>query len=217
MYGYTVAQGLVHVLKACGDNLTRENVMKQAASIKDLELGGLLPGIKVNTSATDFAPISAASADEVQGRDLGSVRRSHQRRRRRLTLPSELTDCQGNCHGTGPCAHRAQGLFLEGHRRSCHKSRTTLRKWETWNACNNQETCYCLGCVRSVCRNQQRRARAEEIRQRRHRYRDQDRQHHALQRTRFRLRRDRQDRRGLLQEDQRRGRHQRPQDQLHQL
>src|SRR5438876_3450538 len=58
MYGYTVAQGLVHVLKNCGDNLTRENVMKQAASIKDLELGGLLPGIKVNTSATDFAPLS---------------------------------------------------------------------------------------------------------------------------------------------------------------
>src|SRR3954471_20418906 len=58
MYAYTVAQGLVHVLKACGDNLTRENVMKQAASIRDLELGGLLPGMKVNTSATDFAPLS---------------------------------------------------------------------------------------------------------------------------------------------------------------
>src|SRR3954466_13792432 len=58
MYGYTVAQGLVHVLKACGDDLTRENIMKQAASIRDLELGGLLPGIKVNTSASDFAPLS---------------------------------------------------------------------------------------------------------------------------------------------------------------
>ena len=58
MYGYTVAQGLVYVLKNCGDDLTRENIMKQAASIKNLQLGGLLPGIKVNTSATDFAPIS---------------------------------------------------------------------------------------------------------------------------------------------------------------
>ncbi|HET9394961.1 MAG TPA: ABC transporter substrate-binding protein, partial [Nitrospiraceae bacterium] len=58
MYAYTVAQGLEHVLRSSGDNLTRANVMKQAASIKDLELGGLLPGIKVNTSATDFAPIS---------------------------------------------------------------------------------------------------------------------------------------------------------------
>ncbi|MBJ7403955.1 MAG: ABC transporter substrate-binding protein [Bradyrhizobium sp.] len=58
MYGYIVAQGLVHVLKACGDNLTRENIMKQAASIKDFEPAGLLPGVKVNTSATDFAPLS---------------------------------------------------------------------------------------------------------------------------------------------------------------
>jgi branched-chain amino acid transport system substrate-binding protein len=58
MYAYIVSQGMVHVLKACGDNLTRENVMKQAANIKDLQLGGLLPGVKVNTSATDFAPLS---------------------------------------------------------------------------------------------------------------------------------------------------------------
>jgi len=67
MYGYTVAQGLVHVLKACGDNLTRENVMKQAASIRDLELGGLLPGIKVNTGATDFAPISQLQLMKFKG------------------------------------------------------------------------------------------------------------------------------------------------------
>ncbi len=58
IYGYTVAQGIVHVLKACGDDLTRENVMKQAASIKGLEIGSLLPGVKVNTSASNFAPIS---------------------------------------------------------------------------------------------------------------------------------------------------------------
>ena len=56
-YGYSSAQTLVHVLKACGDNLTRENVMKQAASIKDLQQEMGLPGIKLNTSATDFAPI----------------------------------------------------------------------------------------------------------------------------------------------------------------
>jgi branched-chain amino acid transport system substrate-binding protein len=58
MYGYIVAQGLVHVLKACGDDLTRANVMKQAASIKDFEPAGLLPGIKANTGPTDFAPLS---------------------------------------------------------------------------------------------------------------------------------------------------------------
>jgi branched-chain amino acid transport system substrate-binding protein len=67
MYAYTVAQGLVHVLKACGDNLTRENVMKQAASISDLELGTLLPGIKVNTSPTDFAPISQLQLMKFKG------------------------------------------------------------------------------------------------------------------------------------------------------
>src|SRR3954469_10016269 len=67
MFGYTVAQGLVHVLKASGDNLTRENVMKQAASIKDLELGGLLPGIKVNTSASDFAPLSSVQLIRFKG------------------------------------------------------------------------------------------------------------------------------------------------------
>jgi branched-chain amino acid transport system substrate-binding protein len=58
MYGYIVAQGLVQVLKASGDDLTRANVMKQAANIKDFEPGGLLPGVKVNTSPTDFAPLS---------------------------------------------------------------------------------------------------------------------------------------------------------------
>jgi branched-chain amino acid transport system substrate-binding protein len=67
MYGYTVAQGLVHVLKACGDDLTRANMMKQAASINGLELGGLLPGIKVQTSATDFAPISQLQLMKFKG------------------------------------------------------------------------------------------------------------------------------------------------------
>ena len=67
MYAYTVAQGLVHVLKACGDDLTRANIMKQAASIQNLELGGLLPGIKVNTSATDFAPLSQLQLERFKG------------------------------------------------------------------------------------------------------------------------------------------------------
>jgi branched-chain amino acid transport system substrate-binding protein len=67
MYGYTVAQTLEHVLKSSGDNLTRENVMKQAASLKDLELGGMLPGVKINTSATDFAPISQMQLVKFKG------------------------------------------------------------------------------------------------------------------------------------------------------
>jgi branched-chain amino acid transport system substrate-binding protein len=56
-YGYSVAQTLVQTLKQCGDNLTRENVMKQAANLKDLKLDMLLPGITINTSPTDFYPI----------------------------------------------------------------------------------------------------------------------------------------------------------------
>ena len=57
IYGYATAQTMVQVLKQCGDNLTRENVMKQAASLKDFTSEVMLPGIKVNTAANDFFPI----------------------------------------------------------------------------------------------------------------------------------------------------------------
>jgi len=57
VYGYGVAQTMVEVLKQSGDDLTRANVMKQAASLKNFEPDTLLPGIKINTSPTDFAPI----------------------------------------------------------------------------------------------------------------------------------------------------------------
>ena len=57
VYGYAAAQTMVQVLKQAGDDLTRENVMKQAASLKDFTPDTTLPGIKINTSATDFAPI----------------------------------------------------------------------------------------------------------------------------------------------------------------
>jgi len=56
--GYAVAQTMVQVLKQCGDDLTRENIMKQAANLKDFRPDVLLPGIRINTSATNFAPIS---------------------------------------------------------------------------------------------------------------------------------------------------------------
>ena len=55
--GYNVAQALVQVLRQCGDDLRRENVMRQAANLKDLELDMLLPGIKVSTGPNDYAPI----------------------------------------------------------------------------------------------------------------------------------------------------------------
>jgi ABC-type branched-subunit amino acid transport system substrate-binding protein len=65
--GYGVAQTLVQVLKQCGDDLTRENVMKQAANLKDFRTEVLLPGIAINTSATDFAPISQLQLMKFEG------------------------------------------------------------------------------------------------------------------------------------------------------
>jgi branched-chain amino acid transport system substrate-binding protein len=60
VYGYTVAQGLVQVLKQAGDNLTRENVMKQAASL-DITLPMLLPGVNVKTGRTTSTRSSVSS------------------------------------------------------------------------------------------------------------------------------------------------------------
>src|ERR1700704_2020863 len=57
VYGYGAAQTMVKVLEMCGDDLTRANVMKQAAALKDFTPDTLLPGVKINTSPTDFAPI----------------------------------------------------------------------------------------------------------------------------------------------------------------
>ncbi len=57
VYGYGAAQTMVKVLEMSGDDLTRANVMKQAASLKDFVPDTLLPGVKINTSPTDFAPI----------------------------------------------------------------------------------------------------------------------------------------------------------------
>jgi branched-chain amino acid transport system substrate-binding protein len=57
VYGYLAAQTLVEVLKRCGDDLTRDNIMKQAAGLEKLELGMLLPGITIDTGPNDYAPL----------------------------------------------------------------------------------------------------------------------------------------------------------------
>jgi len=67
VYGYTAAQTMVKVLTQCGDDLTRENVMKQAASLKDFTPDTLLPGIKINTGPTDFAPIEQLQMMQFKG------------------------------------------------------------------------------------------------------------------------------------------------------
>ena len=67
VYAYSVAQSLVEVLKRCGDDLTHDSIMKQAASIKDLELPMLLPGVKLNTSPTDFFPVKQVQMARFNG------------------------------------------------------------------------------------------------------------------------------------------------------
>ena len=68
MYGYTVARTLEQVLKQCGDNLTRENVMKQAASMKGQYIDTLLPGITITTSDNDYAPIESVQMQRFNGK-----------------------------------------------------------------------------------------------------------------------------------------------------
>ena len=68
VYGYTAAKTMVQVLKHCGDNLTRENVMKQAASLKDFAPNTLLPGIKINTGPKDFATIESVQLMRFDGK-----------------------------------------------------------------------------------------------------------------------------------------------------
>jgi branched-chain amino acid transport system substrate-binding protein len=67
VYGYSAAQTLVYVLKECGNDLSRANVMKQAATIKNLSLPMLLPGITINTSPTDFYPIEQLQLGRFDG------------------------------------------------------------------------------------------------------------------------------------------------------
>jgi branched-chain amino acid transport system substrate-binding protein len=67
VYAYLLAQTMVQVLKQCGDELTRANVMKQATNLKDFELGLLLPGIKINTSPTDYFPIEQMQMSRFNG------------------------------------------------------------------------------------------------------------------------------------------------------
>jgi branched-chain amino acid transport system substrate-binding protein len=66
-YGMMSAMTMVQVLKQCGNDLSRENIMKEAANLKDLELPMLLPGIKVNTSPDNFAPIKQMQLQRFTG------------------------------------------------------------------------------------------------------------------------------------------------------
>ena len=68
VFGYAAAQTLVQVIKQCGDDLTRENVMRQAASLKDFRIEVALPGIKLSSSPTDYAPIKSVQLQRFNGK-----------------------------------------------------------------------------------------------------------------------------------------------------
>jgi branched-chain amino acid transport system substrate-binding protein len=67
VYAYAAARTMVQVLKQCGNDLTRANVMKQAANLKEFDPGLLLPGIKINTSPTNYAPIQQVQLMRFEG------------------------------------------------------------------------------------------------------------------------------------------------------
>ena len=68
VYGPSIAATVVQVLKQCGEELTRENVMRQAANLHDFTVPMLLPGIKINTSPTDFLPVKQVQMGKFDGR-----------------------------------------------------------------------------------------------------------------------------------------------------
>lgn len=69
VYACAVSQALVQVLKQCADDLSRENIMRQSANLHDLELPLLLPGIRINTSPTDYRPIKQMQPMRFNGRN----------------------------------------------------------------------------------------------------------------------------------------------------
>ena len=69
VYGYSVGQTIAQVLRQCGDNLTRENVMRQAANMKRYRVETLLPGVVIDTGADDFAPIESVQLQRFNGKE----------------------------------------------------------------------------------------------------------------------------------------------------
>ena len=90
VYGYGAAQTMVKVLQMCGDDLTRANIMKQAASLKDFEPDTLLAGHQDQHLADRLRPDQAAADDAVQGREVGPVRPHHHRRSEQLELEGRV-------------------------------------------------------------------------------------------------------------------------------
>jgi branched-chain amino acid transport system substrate-binding protein len=67
IYGYDAAILMAEILKRCGDDLSRDNILKQSITIKDLDLPMLLPGVKINTSPTNYSPIRSMQLQSFNG------------------------------------------------------------------------------------------------------------------------------------------------------
>ncbi|MEY9143160.1 branched-chain amino acid transport system substrate-binding protein [Bradyrhizobium elkanii] len=102
-YGYSTAQLMVHVLKQCGDDLTRDNVLKQATNLKNVELDMALPGIKGNTAPNDYRVNKHAADDALQRRALGAVRPDPRGRRPGGLAGSRRFEMQSAASGPPIC------------------------------------------------------------------------------------------------------------------
>jgi branched-chain amino acid transport system substrate-binding protein len=74
VFGYNTSMILVQVLKQRGSDLSRENIMRQAADLKNLQLPGILPGIRINTSRTNYHPVRQLQLMRWDGRFWGTLR-----------------------------------------------------------------------------------------------------------------------------------------------
>jgi branched-chain amino acid transport system substrate-binding protein len=73
VYGYINGQALEHVLKKAGDNLTRENVLKQATTLKDVRLKMMMPGVVLGNTPNDYFPINTLQLVRFNGKELEPV------------------------------------------------------------------------------------------------------------------------------------------------
>ena len=113
VFAYGVAKGLEQVLRQCGDDLTRENVMKQAANL-NFEIGIYLPGTKIKTSPTDFAPIEQLQMQRFKGESLGALRADDVGREEFVRVQEPSPARRGRCSGDARQRLRDRGSVVRG-------------------------------------------------------------------------------------------------------
>ena len=214
VYGYAVVVLMHETLKKCGDDLTRDNVMKQAANLQKFERAAAAAGHHDQHQPDRLLSDPGGAAAALQGRDLGAVRRRHVGRK-------HLTPAIALQTGRPPdipaafsygIARRdianvySAAAFSSFQRRdfAATFARAYMRAITGGTLKTNRRTFIGGVSTAAVLSASGVSVRAEEVRRRRDRHRDQDRPHQSLQRSGVGLRRDRQGDRGVLEERQRR-------------